>query len=171
MPVNRKTNNVLKLYRSATLFLNKVAKFEDIDVPYYDSPEDDEPRDFKNLDNDEKFNYFMGGEHPSIEIDRMQREDPELHPEDFEIKEPVYRFDPKEHLEGGGSIIGKDDSPYIEDDEGKHYDIFPQDREILDDDEREPDTLDELQDDITDFDLTPEDAEYIRNLKIKTNEE
>jgi len=168
---NQSIQLILRLYKAAAqLVWKKNAKFKDLDNFYLDN-EDEEPKNMKMFEPEERMDYYLGGEHPADEWGGMDYNDPDLQPEDMVLKEPSVRFDPKEHLRGGGSIIGKDDSPYIETDEGKHYDIYPDEDKIMDEDEGEIDPLGELHEDIPDFDLTPEDREYLKNLKIKNEEE
>ena len=164
---NQSVQLILGLYHAAAQMVwKKNAKFKDLDK-FYLEPSDDESRGMKDFEPEDRMNYYLGGEHPADQWGGMDYDDPDLQPEDMVLKEPSSRFDPKEHLRGGGSIIGKDDSPYIENDEGKHYDIYSDENEIMDEDEGEIDPLGEIHRDIPDFDLTPEDREYLKNLKIK----
>jgi len=147
--------------------INKFAKFSDLE-PDFESIEDDEAKPFESYPEDERFEYLMGGKHPNPHVDDKLFDKNDIN---HELKEPIYKFDPDEHLEGGGSIIGKDDAPYIENDEGKHYDIYPTDDEILDEEDGELNLLDEIHNDLKNFDLTNEDREYLKNLNINIDEE
>ena len=48
----------------------------------------------------------------------------------------------------------------------KHYDILPEDEDILND-EGELDEFDEIRKEIPEFDVSPEDLEYIKYLELK----
>lgn len=163
----RKEPTILGLYRQAADLLKKKATSEWDDFEFNNDPEDDYDTRLESYDPEERMEYYLGGRHPGNFYD----DNKDLQPEDFELKEPAIRFDPKEHLEGGGSIIGKDDAPYIEDRKGKHYDIYKEDRDILEDEEGELDPLAEISDDLPEFDMTPEDVEYLKEKEIDTDED
>lgn len=98
--------------------------------------------------------------------DKWRKAD-ENEPEWKDINAPMAKFDPEEHLNLGGSIIGKDDAPYVENKKERHYDILPEDKDILSDDAGELDPLGEIRQDIPEIDVSPEDWEYIKYLELK----
>lgn len=167
-PGKQSAKLILGLYKQAADFLDKKARFEDMD--YYEDPDDEEWTTIKQHSPEERMEYYLGGKHPNPQA-YINYDDEDLQPEDFELKDPAIRFDPKEHLEGGGSIVGKDDAPYVEDRKGRHYDIYKQDREILEDEEGELDPLGEISDDLPEFDMTPEDVEYLKEKDIDIDED
>lgn len=158
---------ILSLFKQAAALLKKKARFEDL--KYYGDPEDYEWDVIERHPPKERLEYYLGGKHPDPYA-YINYDDSDLQPEDFELKEPAFRFDPKEHVERGGTIVGKDDSPYVEDIGGKHYDIYKDDEDILDEDEGELDPLDEIHEDIPGFDVTKEDLEYLKEKNIDERE-
>ena len=159
-PGKQSSTLIFGLYKQAADLLDKRARWEDME--FDNDPEDDRDTRIESYDPEERMEYYLGGRHPGNFYD----DNKDLQPEDFELKEPAIRFDPKEHLEGGGSIVGKDDSPYVEDRRGKHYDIYKDDRDILEGEEGELDPLAEISDDLPEFDMTPEDVEYLKEKDI-----
>lgn len=118
-----------------------------------DSPESDE--DYWKYGKASIDNLLMKklGYDPMAEYDPMSDED-------------FVTFDENEHLESGGSIVGKDSAPYVETDEGRHYDIYTPDDEILSEEgEGELDPFDEIRSDVENFDVTPEDEEYLKSIE------
>jgi len=161
--------HIYSLYKQAALLLNKKGEWKDLEDRYID-PEDDERTKFTDVSTpEERMEYYLGGNHPTMWDGEF--DDPDLDEEDFELKEPAVRFDPQEHKEMGGSIYGKDKSPYIETEEGKFYDIMEPDEDIIDEENREPNTLDEIISDVPDYTLTDEDWEYLKSVGISDDVE